>query len=125
MTITQVSQQYNLSQDTLRYYEKIGLLPKIGRTTGGARCYSESDCGWVEFIKCMREAGVSIEALVEYVRLFHEGDATLAARKNLLIEQRAQITAHIADLNTARERLDHKIADYEDGMRRCEAKLKG
>jgi len=84
MTIAQVSEKYGLTADTLRYYERIGLLPPVGRTAGGIRNYDESDCRWVEYIKCMRSAGVSIETLVEYVRLFHEGSATIPARKKLL-----------------------------------------
>ena len=71
MTIAEVSRQYDISADTLRYYERIGLLPHVGRTSGGIRNYSEDDCHWVEYIKCMRSAGVSVETLLEYVTLFH------------------------------------------------------
>ena len=53
MTIAQVSEKYGLTADTLRYYERIGLLPPVGRTAGGIRNYDESDCRWVEYIKCM------------------------------------------------------------------------
>ncbi|HNW87598.1 MAG TPA: MerR family transcriptional regulator, partial [Candidatus Limiplasma sp.] len=70
MTIAEVCKRYSLSADTLRYYERVGLLPAIKRTSGGIRDYSEKDCRWVEYIKCMRSAGVSVETLVEYVMLF-------------------------------------------------------
>jgi len=70
MTIKEVSEKYGLSQDTLRYYEKIGLIPRISRNGSGVRDYTEEDCRWIEFIKCMRNAGVQIEALIEYVKLF-------------------------------------------------------
>ena len=76
MTIAEVSRQYDISADTLRYYERIGLLPHVGRTSGGIRNYSEDDCHWVEYIKCMRSAGVSVETLLEYVTLFHQGTST-------------------------------------------------
>ena len=82
MTIAEVSRQYDISADTLRYYERIGLLPHVGRTSGGIRNYSEDDCHWVEYIKCMRSAGVSVETLLEYVTLFHQGASTIQARKN-------------------------------------------
>lgn len=81
MTIAEVSSQYGLSPDTLRYYERIGLIPPVRRTAGGIRDYSENDCMWVSFAKCMRGAGLQVEALIEYVSLFQKGDATIEARK--------------------------------------------
>ena len=124
MTITEVSKRYGLSPDTLRYYERIGLLPGVGRTAGGIRNYTESDCGWVEYIKCMRSAGVSVETLVEYVRLFRRGDETIPERKKLLLEQREQIAVRIREMNDVLARLDWKLDGYEERMRQCEAKLR-
>ena len=124
MKIHEVSKKYDITADTLRYYERIGLLPPVGRTAGGIRNYDESDCRWVEYIKCMRSAGVSIETLVEYVRLFHEGSATIPARKKLLQEQREQIVARIAELNEVLARLDRKLDGYEEHMLPCERDLK-
>ena len=76
MTIKEVSQKYNISQDTLRYYERVGLIPTVARTSGGIRNYTENDLGWVENAICMRNAGAPIEALIEYVKLYQEGDET-------------------------------------------------
>ena len=83
MTITEVSKKYDLSQDTLRYYERIGLLPAVNRNKSGIRDYTDEDCKWVEFIKCMRGAGLPIEVLIEYVALFQEGESTIQARKEI------------------------------------------
>ena len=91
MTIAEVSRKYDISADTLRYYERIGLIPPVPRTRGGLRDYGEESCGWIQLMKCMRAAGVQIEALIEYVDLFQQGDATLDARKALLIDQRDQL----------------------------------
>ena len=77
MTIAEVSRKYDISADTLRYYERIGLIPPVPRTRGGLRDYGEESCGWIQLMKCMRAAGVQIEALIEYVDLFQQGDATL------------------------------------------------
>ena len=66
MTIKEVSEKFKISQDTLRYYERIGLIPPVSRTASGIRNYQESDLGWVEHAVCMRSAGVPIEALIEY-----------------------------------------------------------
>lgn len=83
MTIAEVSRKYEISADTLRYYERIGLIPPVPRTKSGLRDYDEESCGWVELMKCMRAAGVQIEALIEYVALFQQGDDTIDARKAL------------------------------------------
>lgn len=120
MTIAEVAKQYGLTADTLRYYERIGLLPDVRRTSGGIRDYSEEDCRWVEYIKCMRAAGISVEALTEYVRLFHQGSATIPARKKLLLEQREQIVAKINEMNDILAKLDWKLDGYEERMLKFE-----
>ncbi|MBC7319298.1 MerR family transcriptional regulator [bacterium] len=124
MTIKEVSEKYGLSQDTLRYYEKIGLIPRISRNGSGIRDYTEEDCKWIEFIKCMRNAGVQIEALIEYVKLFQQGDATIEARKQILIEQRNQLIARIEEMKKALERLNAKIEAYETKVIPAERRLR-
>lgn len=114
MRIAEVSKQYDISADTLRYYERIGLLPRVHRNASGVRDYDETDLARVKFIKCMRSANVSIEALIEYMQLFAEGDATLAARKAILEEQRDLVRERIAEMQAGLDRLDYKIAHYED-----------
>lgn len=114
MTITEVSEKFGLSQDTLRYYEKIGLLPNVNRDNRGRRSYTQEDCNWVEFIKCMRSAGLPIEALIEYVDLFKQGDETMNARKEILIQQRKELIKKMEEIKKTVERLDFKIKKYED-----------
>lgn len=114
MRVAEVSKQYDISADTLRYYERIGLLPRVHRNASGMRDYDETDLARVKFIKCMRGANVSIEALIEYMQLFAEGDATLAARKAILEEQRDLVRERIAEMQAGLDRLDYKIAHYED-----------
>ena len=113
MTIAQVSKRCGVSADTLRYYERMGLLPSIARTPGGIRDYSEDDCSWVDYIKCMRTAGVSVETLAEYVALYRQGDETIVARKQLLLRQRDEIAARIEALTDTLRRLDRKLDGYE------------
>ncbi|MGL5312192.1 MAG: MerR family transcriptional regulator [Peptostreptococcaceae bacterium] len=112
MTISEVSKIYELSQDTLRYYEKIGLIPKVNRNKSGKRDYTEDDCRWIEFIKCMRSAGLPIETLIEYVSLFQQGDETIETRKKILIEQRRALAEKMEELQITIERLDGKIEKY-------------
>lgn len=117
MTISEVSKKYELSQDTLRYYERIGAIPPVHRAKGGARDYTESDLGWIELVKCMRSAGLSVEALVQYVKLVQQGDETFLARRELLNEQREQLMAQLEAIRTAKERLDYKISCYDEAIK--------
>ena len=123
MTIAEVSRTYDISADTLRYYERIGLIPPVPRTSGGIRDYDEESCGWIELMKCMRRAGVQVEALIEYVNLFQQGDATLEARKALLIEQRDQLAARMQEMQASLDRLNHKIERYDKGLMTAEKRL--
>ncbi len=124
MTIAQVSQKYGLSQDTLRYYERIGIIPPVPRNKSGIRDYDEISCNWIELMKCMRAAGVQIEALIEYVSLFQQGDSTIDARKALLIDQRDQLIARMEKMQQSLDRLNQKILNYETMMQQAESKLK-
>jgi len=123
MTIAEVAEKYGLTTDTLRYYERIGLFPPVTRTAGGIRNYTENDCNWVHFIKCMRDAGIPVEALIDYVAMFQQGDSTREARKQLLIEQREGLEKHIKELQETLEHLNWKISHYDDQMKECEKNL--
>ncbi len=124
MTITEVGQKFDISPDTLRYYERIGLIPRVNRNKSGVRDYTELECKWVEFIKCMRASGMSIEVLIEYVGLFQQGDATVAARKGIFIEQRRLLLERMAEMQKTLERLDYKIAIYEQSIVERENELR-
>ena len=116
MTIAEVSKKYELSADTLRYYERIGLVPPVPRNKSGIRDYDTESCQWVELMKCMRSAGVQIEALIEYVALFQQGDETIGARKALLIEQRDQLVERMAEMQRSLDRLNDKNERYDQGL---------
>ena len=124
MTIAEVSRMFEISADTLRYYERIGLLLAVPRTSGGIRDYGEKDLGWIEFIKCMRGAGLPIEALIEYVALFQQGDESAQARLEILKEQRTLLRKRLEEMQATLKRLDTKIEGYEDGLARAEKKLR-
>lgn len=123
MTITEAGKKYDLSVDTLRYYERIGLIPPVPRTKSGIRDYDEESCRWIELMKCMRSAGVQINALIEYVRLYQQGDSTMTARKELLINQREQLKQRMAEMEQSVKRLDEKIDLYEKQALDCAAYL--
>ena len=123
MTISEVGKKYELTPDTLRYYERIGLMPPVPKTKSGLRDYDEEACRWVEFIKCMRGAGMPIEVLIDYVSLFRKGDETVQARKELLIEQREILQNKMAELQKTLDRLNYKIEYYETNIVKNEQKL--
>ncbi len=117
MTIAQVSKKYELTQDTLRYYERVGMIPTVNRTASGLRDYTEKDCKWVELAKCMRSAGLPVEAMIEYVKLTQQGNETIPARRQLLLEQRKQLEKQKQAVENTIERLDYKISRYELAMK--------
>lgn len=113
MTIAEVSKKLEISADTLRYYERIGLIPPVPRNNSGIRDYDEKSIGWLNFIKCMKKSGLKLEKLIEYVNLFQEGEATKATRKNILVEQREELIERIKELNDTLSYLNKKIENYE------------
>ncbi len=123
MKIAEVSAKYSLSADTLRYYERVGLIPSVNRTNSGIRDYTELDLKRVEFIKCMRSAGLPVEVLIDYVALYQQGDPTIAARKEILAGQRVILAARIAELQKTLDLLDYKIAGYEKAVLTREKEL--
>ena len=117
MTIRQVCARYGLTQDTLRYYEKTGAIPRVKRSASGVRDYDAEALGWVENAVCMRGAGVPVERIAEYVRLFQAGDSTIAARRDLLAEVREGLLEQRRQLDGEIERLSFKIGRYDVAMR--------
>ena len=117
MTIKEVCEKYDLTPDTLRYYERVGVIPEVSRTKGGIRDYSEQDIKWVENAVCMRSAGVPVEMLIEYVKLFQEGDSTIAARRDLLIEARVEVQKNLDKYQATMDKLNYKISKYEEAVK--------
>ncbi|SDQ27182.1 DNA-binding transcriptional regulator, MerR family [Streptococcus equinus] len=113
MNIKKVSEQTGLSADTIRYYERIGLLPRVRRNKSGIRDFSEQDIATLEFIRCFRRAGMSVESLIEYMNLVEQGEGTEEARMHLLQEQRDKLDARIEELLATRKRMDYKIKNYQ------------
>jgi len=123
MKIGEVSKKFDLSQDTLRYYERIGLILPVNRNVGGYRDYTEADLRWVDFIKHMRSTGLPIEVLTEYVSLVMEGDETIEARKAILEGQRELLAERIKEMQRTMLLLDYKIRIYEGAVLKTEKEL--
>jgi DNA-binding transcriptional MerR regulator len=123
MKISEVSEQCDISSDTLRYYERIGLLPPVNRNKSGIRDYGEIDVRRVEFVKCMRRAGLPIDALIEYYELVQQGDQTIEARKEILKAHREQLVAKMEELQKTLDLVDYKIDVYENALLKREKEL--
>ncbi len=117
MTIKEVSENYGLSQATLRYYEQVNVIPPVTRTSSGIRDYQENDLKWIENALCMRGAGLPIESIIEYRRLFEAGDETIPARLDLLSHQMETLQKQKAQIEETMARLSYKISRYEEAMK--------
>ena len=113
MTIKEVSEQLGITQDTLRYYEKVGMIPPVTRTEGGIRDYQKEDLEWVKLVTCMRSAGLPVKVMIDYLNLFQQGDSTIQERCNLLKEQRTKLLEQKKQIEETLEKLNYKIAKYE------------
>lgn len=111
-TIAEASDVTGASIDTLRYYERASVLPRIARTSGGQRSYTADDLGWVVFVRRLRATGMSMRRIAEYTALVRAGDGTRAERRRLLEDHRATVLAALDELTEVREVLDRKIAHY-------------
>lgn len=105
---------YNISADTLRYYEKIGLIDPVKRNENGIRDYKEIDLKRTQFLKCMRLSGLSIDMLLQYIELLHQGEHTIPQRKEILMKQREVILLKMKELQETLEHLNKKIETYDD-----------
>lgn len=113
MTIKEVSTKYNIPADTLRYYERVGAIPPVTRTSGGIRDYQETDINWVMLAKCMRGAGLPVDILIKYLELYRKGDETIKARLDLLSDQREVLLEQRKAIDEMLDRLSYKISRYE------------
>ncbi|WP_262315036.1 MerR family transcriptional regulator [Lacticaseibacillus parakribbianus] len=114
MNIQAVADTLAVSADTLRYWERVGVIPPVPRTAAGYRTYGPAELDWCNFAKCMRNAGVSIEALCDYIALYQAGPQTAAARKQLLQTQLTVIAARLQAVQGTYDRLAAKIEHYDE-----------
>ena len=117
MTMKTVCSMFNLSADTLRYYERIGVIPPVHRSSGGIRKYTDEDVSWIQNAICLRDAGVPLEMIAEYVRLYDQGEPTYEARLQLLEKARVHVMTEKQKYDAALEKLNYKISKYEEAVK--------
>ncbi len=123
MNIKEVAKKYELSEATIRYYEKVGLIPPVHRNSVGYRDFTQEDENWINFSKCMRMSGMSVDSLAEYISLFGQGDSTVARRKEILEEQQALIKSKLDDMQNTYDRISMKIDTYDEHLAKFEKEL--
>ncbi|MGG5373138.1 MerR family transcriptional regulator [Enterococcus sp. AZ196] len=123
MNISEVATKFEMTPATIRYYEKQGLIPPITRNASGVRDFQEEDLNWVEFIKCMRDSGLSIDSLARYSELYQQGTATLMERKAILLEEYQKLLETQQLINQTVARLETKLDNYDQMIEECEQQL--
>lgn len=116
MQISEVAKEFGLTTDTLRYYEREGLIGPIAKGKNGIRNYTEDDIKRIQFVKCMRVAGLEISFLKRYLQLFEGGDNTLKERREILVEQKKILKEKLDAMQEAYDRLNYKIDLYDKNI---------
>ena len=117
MTIKEAAQKTGISIDNLRYYERIGLVPEVPRTQSGIRNYDEMAIHWIEFAMRFKKAGVSLEAIREYIQLALHGESTKEARREILLETKAGLEKKLHDIHATLDVINYKVDTYD---KKCE-----
>ena len=112
LTPAAMAERTGVSLDTLRYYEREGLIDPVARGDGGHRRHSADDVLWVEVLRCLRDTGMTIEQLRHYCHLGQQGDSTRPARRALLEAHRAEVETQIDARRDALRLIDHKLSLY-------------
>ncbi|MDR1399629.1 MAG: MerR family transcriptional regulator [Treponema sp.] len=123
-SIKQVSEKTNLLPHVLRYYENEGLLPSVARSRSGIRRYSEDDLEWLSLICCLKNTGMSIKQIKNFVELSVEGDTTLQQRRELLQEHKKNVEAQILEMQKHLKKVIHKIEYFSKKVQSQESGIK-
>ncbi|AQY50425.1 MerR family transcriptional regulator [Listeria weihenstephanensis FSL R9-0317] len=116
MNIKQAADKFDLTVDTLRYYERVGVIPPVRRNASGYRDYSTGDLNWIYLAKNLRKAGLSVESLIEFATLaqLRETQNVEEAQKQVLRDQLKELDGKLADMNEVRDLLVYKIETYDE-----------
>lgn len=113
-TIKQVSEKIKLSEHTLRYYDREGLMPLLKRSSTGIRLYTENDVNWLELICCLKNSGMSLSEIKEFMNLCLQGEKTCEERKDILEHHKKDILNQIGYLKRSLNTINYKIDHYKE-----------
>ena len=123
MKIKKVAEMFDLTIDTLRYYERVGVIPPVKRNSSGYRDYQINDLNWIYLAKNLRQAGLSVESLIEFAQLaqLRETQNVVEAQKQILLDQLSEIDKKMTELHEVRELLVYKIETYDEHIAKFKA----
>ncbi|SET27516.1 DNA-binding transcriptional regulator, MerR family [Enterococcus malodoratus] len=123
MNIKKAAEMFDLSVDTLRYYERVGVIPPVGRNASGYREYTINDLNWIYLAKSLRGAGLSVESLIEFAQLaqLRGKESVEEAQKQILSDQLEELDQKMAEIQDVRELLAYKIETYDDHIAKFKA----
>lgn len=116
-SIGQVATKTGLTVHTLRYYEKEGLLPFVRKSSSGLRMFSDNDLAWLSIIECLKETGMPLKGIKQYIDWFREGDATLPQRLEMFKQQQVKVLAQIEQFQKYLQKIDYKVRLYEEAVK--------
>lgn len=116
-SIGQVAAKTGLTVHTLRYYEKEGLLPFVRKSSSGLRMFSDNDLAWLSIIECLKETGMPLKGIKQYIDWFREGDATLPQRLEMFKQQQVKVLAQIEQFQEYLQKIDYKVRLYEEAVK--------
>lgn len=121
MNSKEVAQLFNLPIDTIRYYERVGVIPPVQRDKNGYRNYTKKDLNWIFLAKSLRKAGLSIESLIEFATLAQSKDNVRGAQKQILQDQLVEIETKLEEMNQVRDLLRYKIDTFDEHVAKFNA----
>ncbi|SCM79179.1 Transcriptional regulator, MerR family [uncultured Sporomusa sp.] len=113
MNIKEAAEITGISIDNLRYYERIGLIPKVPRNASGIREYDKTSLEWIAFSMRFKKAGMSLDSIREYVQLALAGEATKEARREILSETKESLEEKLRELQESLDVINYKLAIYD------------
>jgi DNA-binding transcriptional MerR regulator len=116
LTISKVAEKTGLTAHTLRYYDKEGLLPFVDKSASGTRVFKESDFEWLAVIECLKQTGMQLKDIKQYIDWCMDGDSTLRRRYDMFVERKAEAERQIAALQKALEKINYKCWYYETAL---------
>ena len=116
-SIGQVAAKTGLTVHTLRYYEKEALLPFVRKSSSGLRMFSDNDLGWLSIIECLKETGMPLKGIKQYIDWFREGDSTLPQRLEMFKQQQLKILTQIEQFQKYLQKIDYKVRIYEEAVK--------
>lgn len=122
-SIGQVAKITGLTTHTLRYYDKLGLLPTVGKNSAGLRRFTDDDLRWLNILECLKSTGLQLKDIKHYIDLSKQGDNSLQERYQIFLKQKQRVEEEMLKLKSNMEKLEFKIKYYETALKCGEANV--